>query len=138
MEFRVPFLSIPVKRAMETAQGWTQGLYGVPPSANVNVGALVLGGAVIFGAAVIIPLFSSFISKKTGMFGETHERNERSKLLIRMIMVVSGRLQLCYIRYFRNVRIENVSIKFFVEYGQFYSLEYKSYIGFEIFYFTTI
>lgn len=68
LEFRVPFLNIPVKKAAETMAGWGQGVYGLPPKANVNIPALVLGGAVIFGAAVALPAITTLFTKKTTFF----------------------------------------------------------------------
>lgn len=66
LEFRVPFLSLPVKRAMETmnTMGWGAALSGNIPSANLNLAALGLGGAIIIGSAVAVPVLSALMSKK--------------------------------------------------------------------------
>lgn len=80
LEFRVPFLSVPVKRAMETMQtmGWASVLGGEIPSANLNVAALVLGGVIILGSAVAVPAITALMSKKQGFIphdGPTKRKN---------------------------------------------------------------
>lgn len=60
LEFAVPFISIPVKKTMDNI--W--GLGSVSAAANINVGAIVLAGAMVFGAAVVVPLISTLFQKQ--------------------------------------------------------------------------
>ncbi|XP_053613386.1 uncharacterized protein LOC128676940 [Plodia interpunctella] len=53
LEFSIPFLSIPVKKTMDSGFGLQSlGL----PTVNLNPGALALGGAVVLGTTFVIPL----------------------------------------------------------------------------------
>lgn len=62
MEFGVPFIKIPVKKALDNFQ---QGF----PVANVNFGGAVLAGAIGLGALVIVPGVIRFFSPPTTGFG---------------------------------------------------------------------
>lgn len=53
--FNVPFITIPVKKSVEAAHG---------AIANVNIGAIILGGAIAFGFAVVIPGVLFLFGKK--------------------------------------------------------------------------
>ncbi|XP_049826713.1 uncharacterized protein LOC126266551 [Aethina tumida] len=55
LEFSVPFIELPVKESLQMAKGAV---------ANINVGALVLSGAVVLVIGVLGPLIISLISKK--------------------------------------------------------------------------
>lgn len=67
MEFAVPFISIPVKKTVDAAMGvWEGGAL-----ANINVGSIFLAGAVVLGAAVIIPLLTSLFFKHSFVPPET-------------------------------------------------------------------
>ncbi|XP_026333277.1 uncharacterized protein LOC113240244 [Hyposmocoma kahamanoa] len=52
LEFSIPFLKIPAKRAVQSTGLWS----GSFPSLNINPAALAVGGAVVFGASVALPL----------------------------------------------------------------------------------
>lgn len=57
MEFSVPFIKVPVRKAMDMTKGTI---------ASVNVGALVVSGIIIFGSVFVLPfLISLFNSKMT-------------------------------------------------------------------------
>jgi hypothetical protein len=56
LAFNVPFITIPVKKSIDMAQG---------AIANVNIGAVVLAGAIAFGFAVLIPGIVILMSKKS-------------------------------------------------------------------------
>lgn len=66
----MPFITIPVKRTMDNMWGLGSG----STAANINVGAMVLAGAMVFGAAVVIPMFSSFFQKQ--FFVGTNQRSK--------------------------------------------------------------
>ncbi|XP_060805209.1 uncharacterized protein LOC132902805 [Amyelois transitella] len=71
MEFSIPFLTIPVKKTMDDGLGLSS--LGLPP-VNINPGALALGGAIVLGTTIIIPL----ILKK---FAYQYPEQRYSKLL---------------------------------------------------------
>lgn len=79
LEFRVPFLSIPVKKAVDSAMGWGSGLGGFPPSANLNVGAVVLAGVIVFGASVFLPALGAIFTKKSLYPMGDYSSTEKSK-----------------------------------------------------------
>ncbi|KAL4702756.1 hypothetical protein ACJJTC_002296 [Scirpophaga incertulas] len=53
LDFSIPFISIPVKKTMDAAIG-ASGL-GLP-TININPASLALGGAVVLGTTVLVPL----------------------------------------------------------------------------------
>ncbi|XP_050315863.1 uncharacterized protein LOC126750332 [Anthonomus grandis grandis] len=55
LDFNVPFITLPIKKSMETAKN---------ALINLNVGAVVLAGVFIFGAAVTLPIILAFFNKK--------------------------------------------------------------------------
>lgn len=55
LAFSVPFVTIPVKRTIDMANG---------AIANVNLGAVALAGAIAFGFAIVIPGIVLLLSKK--------------------------------------------------------------------------
>ncbi|XP_044264732.1 uncharacterized protein LOC123011392 [Tribolium madens] len=56
LAFNVPFITIPVKKSVDMAKG---------AIANLNVGAVVLAGAIAFAFSIIIPAIAFLMSKKT-------------------------------------------------------------------------
>ena len=65
LAFNVPFLTIPVKKSMEMAKGAV---------ANINIGAVVLAGMMVLGAAFAIPAIMALLSKHTS--SGSHHRGE--------------------------------------------------------------
>ncbi|XP_066262505.1 uncharacterized protein [Euwallacea similis] len=55
LDFNVPFLTLPIKRSMDMAK---------TSLVNFNVGAILLAGVIIFGAAVALPVILMFFNKK--------------------------------------------------------------------------
>lgn len=86
LEFRVPFLHLPVKRAMDTmhTMGWGGDLSKIP-SANLNLAALGLGGAVIIGSAVAVPILTALFSKKQGGKPYYGENPHKSKFITELL-----------------------------------------------------
>lgn len=68
----MPFVSIPVKKTMDNI--W--GLGPVSAIANINVGAVVLAGAMVFGTAVVLPFISTFFKKQL-VLGNKRERGKK-------------------------------------------------------------
>ncbi|XP_049878224.1 uncharacterized protein LOC126375324 [Pectinophora gossypiella] len=54
LEFSIPFLTIPAKNAVS----YFNGFWPSVPSININLATLALGGAIIFGSTVLLPLLS--------------------------------------------------------------------------------
>ncbi|KAJ8723734.1 hypothetical protein PYW07_007714 [Mythimna separata] len=68
LDFTVPFLSIPVKKTMNSAYGMLDF-----PTININPASLALGGAVVLGTSIVVPLILKFYAN------EHSERYSRSK-----------------------------------------------------------
>ncbi|CAH0594383.1 unnamed protein product [Chrysodeixis includens] len=66
--FNIPFLTIPVKKTMNSAYGLLD-----LPTVNINPASLALGGAIVLGTSVVIPfLLKSYVQ-------DTNYRYARSK-----------------------------------------------------------
>ncbi|XP_035449660.1 uncharacterized protein LOC118275704 [Spodoptera frugiperda] len=63
LDFTVPFLSIPVKKTMNSAYGLLDF-----PTININPASLALGGAVVLGTSIAVPFILKYYA---------HETNER-------------------------------------------------------------
>lgn len=72
MEFAVPFISIPVKRALDMSKGAV---------ANFNIGSLLLSGAIVFVTAFVLPVALKLIDQKL-MPLPVHPGFGRSKYLV--------------------------------------------------------
>lgn len=55
MDFSVPFISVPVRKAMDMTKGTI---------AKLNVGAILVSGVIIFGTVVVIPLLINLLNDK--------------------------------------------------------------------------
>ncbi|GBP17929.1 hypothetical protein EVAR_7922_1 [Eumeta japonica] len=53
LDFTVPFISIPIRKSFNAMIG---GEGFVFPTANINMAGLALGGAMVFGSVVILPI----------------------------------------------------------------------------------
>lgn len=67
LAFNVPFVRIPVKKTLDSAKG---GL------ANINLGGIALGGAVVVAAVGIIPAAYWLLSSKTKTFTSSPYRSK--------------------------------------------------------------
>ncbi|PZC77816.1 hypothetical protein B5X24_HaOG202927 [Helicoverpa armigera] len=55
LDFTVPFISIPVKRTMNSAHGLLDF-----PLININPASLALGGAVVLGTSIVVPFLLKY------------------------------------------------------------------------------
>lgn len=55
LDFNVPFITVPIKKSMDMAK---------TSLLNMNIASLVLTGAIIFGAAVALPVILAIFNKK--------------------------------------------------------------------------
>ncbi|XP_059047381.1 uncharacterized protein LOC131842830 [Achroia grisella] len=72
LEFSIPFISIPIKKGMDADFGFSSSL-GLP-AVNVNPTSLAIGGAMVIGASVLVPLLLR-------TYAASYPHNRYSKLL---------------------------------------------------------
>ncbi|XP_031630522.1 uncharacterized protein LOC116345366 [Contarinia nasturtii] len=65
IEFSVPFISIPVKRSVNSMKSWASSAFVTDPVMNINTGSIALTGAVLLGGFVSTYLWKSFMKDQS-------------------------------------------------------------------------